>query len=319
MKRSKLMDFIDICSSISYEVNERIAADGWGELYRAVYTPHGTDVLLRRFPSALASDTAAWKLAGAELRAWSRLEHPFIVPVMEWGAVEGEAFLAARMPSGSRLAELDPLEEAEADAAFSCLLEAMSEAAKWGVLHLGLCPGNVWIDGGTAAVSDFGLWYVSRDFPGMGTPDELFLAPEQSSSTAVGSPADVYSLGMVYLVMRFGVEAARNASATGLIPEGLGAGEKVIERCLQESPLARYGSVIDLAKALSRRPGTGRDSCDPAECPVCAAKARLERAAGEKRVGGPSSSMPRNLVSCAWFLVVALAVATLLVWWLALR
>jgi serine/threonine protein kinase len=319
MKRSKLMGVKDIFSSISYEVTGLLATDGWGELYRAVYVPHGTDVLFRRLPPALASDEAAWKLAVAELRAWSRLEHGGIVPVMEWGVLEGEAFLATRLPAGTRLADSEPLDEPVADAAFSSLLEAMAEAAKYGVLHLGLCPGNIWVDGGSAAVSDFGLWYVARDFPGSGVPDELFLAPEQSSSSTVGSPADVYSLGMAYLVMRCGVEAARDAAATGVMPEGLGDRGKVIERCLQASPLARYGSVIDLGKAFSPSPSPGRDACDAADCPVCAAKARLERAAGMKRGRESSRQVSHNLVSCAWLLVAALAVATLLVWWIALR
>jgi hypothetical protein len=142
------MDVKDIFSSISYEVNELLATDGWGDLYRAVYVPHGTDVLFRRFPAALAADESAWKLMVAELRAWSRLEHSGIVPVMEWGLLEGEAFLATRLPAGVRLADSEPLDESAADVDFSSLLAAMAEAAKWGVLHLGLCPGNIWIDGG---------------------------------------------------------------------------------------------------------------------------------------------------------------------------
>lgn len=168
-------------------------------------------------------------------------------------------------------------------------------------------------------MSDFGLWYVARDFPGTGAPDELFLAPEQSSSSTVGSPSDVYSLGMAYLVMRFGLEAARDAAATGVIPEGLGDRRKLVERCLQASPLARYGSAIDLGKAFSPSPSPGRDACDEADCPICAAKARLERAAGTKRERESSRPTSHNLVSFAWLLVAALAVATLLVWWIALR
>lgn len=306
---------------IGYEVGERLACDCWGELYEAVYKPHGTAVLFRRFDTAVTGYDGAWKLVEAELRAWSRLDHPGIISVLEWGVHDGMAFMAMRMPAGAPLMDCPaPLDVSVADVAFESLLEAMSAAGKLGVLHLGLSPANVWLDGDRACVADFGLWYVARDFPGCFHPDELFLAPEQGGTGRVGAAADVYSLGLIYVVMRFGVEAAREASARGILPEEIEDRSRIIERCLDRLPLSRHRSAAELALAFTPRSRSDEvEDNSPDDCPICVARARMRQQAGARGERGSPYPPARNIVSCAWLLVGALAVATLIVWWLALR
>jgi len=73
------------------------------------------------------------------------------------------------------------------------------------VLHLGLRPACIWVGPGERVqVSDFGLWYVSRDFPEFGRREDPFLAPEQPAGDRVCAATDVYALAMLFLELRCG-------------------------------------------------------------------------------------------------------------------
>lgn len=339
-------DSHSLFESEGYLLEELLHADEWGELYRARYAPHRRNVLFRRLPGGIAGNEAAWDLMRAEVQAWARLDHPGILQVLDWGATrvagvasaKDEAFIATEMPSGTRLdlllpdpiaggAENAELERApgglEVDEIFLSLLEAVEAACRWGVLHLGLRPACIWVGPGERVqVSDFGLWYVSRDFPEFGRREDPFLSPEQLAGDRVCAATDVYALAMLFLELHCGPGTALEVFRGAGLPREIAELSPVLECCLDPRPIARYRSGGELAVALGLDAGAaGQDACtvEYRDCPLCRLKSEIHRDVlhGEGRSGRPVDS--EGVVQYVWLIAIALAVACVVVWWMALR
>lgn len=326
----------ELLKTEGYEIEGPPMTDGWGELYRARYEPLGSEVLFRRFAPSLARHDAAWHLACAEVQAWARIDHPGVLQVLDWGlagsGASAEAFLVTEMPEGRRLGEIlpegggrpDEPPFRDIDVVFGLLLEAVEAARRWGVLHLSLSPDCVWVSGGgRVQVSDFGLYYVAREFPGCGSPRPGFLAPEQSpgATSRVSAATDVYSLGLVLAALHGGAEGVA-AVAAGAFPGQLEARRRVLAPCMDPEPAARYASAGELAAALGFDISEGPDSTEERfrDCPLCRLKEEIMRerpttATTRGSLRGPGG----REVPVAWALVMALVLACLVVWYLALR
>ena len=319
--RASMDDSSDLFKEEGYELGEHLLSDCWGEIFRARYVPHAREVMLRALPAAVGENEGARELVLALVQAWARLDHPCILQVLDWGAARPGVFFATEVPAGRPLGSLlcGGVAPEGADAIFTRLLEAVEAARQRGVLHLGLGLTNIWVGEGAAVrVSEFGLWYAARDFPGLIEPDRLFLAPEQERGERESAATDVYSLGLVLLALYCGLDAAVAAKG-GSLPEGLGEKRAVLARCLDERPLARYRCAGELADALGFPPA--RRAHEPyRDCPLCrlSEEIRAERyrtgaaGSGAARAGLPPSAY-------AWIAIIALVVVTVAVWWLAFR
>ncbi len=315
-----------------YEVEEPVCEDGWGRLYRGVYAPHGTGVLLRVFPPALSGSDAAWALMEAEVQAWARLDHPGIIQVLDWGRSPGLCYVSAVLPGGRPMAETLSCDSGveQASSILESLLAAVEAARSRGVLHLGLSPHNIWIEHAAGdrlagrpvtnvSVGEFGFWYVAREFPELGLRGAAFPAPEQLADGRASSASDVFTLAVLSIALEHGLTAAREAAGRFAPPAGA---HPALARCLERAPLARYRSAGELASAL----GVSRadeEPCARRDCPICQLKERIQREqAGRAR--GPSAVPDagrgvRAPAGCFWALVATLVVAVALVWWMVLR
>lgn len=351
------MDDLNSFEEEGYRLMEPLCSDGWGELYRAVYVPHGRDVLFRRFAEGFTG-AGAWRLAEAEIQAWARIDHPGILQPLDWGNPDAGPFLATEMPEGDMLGSLvratGPGDGVEADEALAGLAAAIEAARVFGVLHLGLGLTNVWVaPGGAVRVSEFGLWYVGSEFPDLAAPADLFTAPEQGPGARPGAQADVYALAVLYVAMRSGLEAAEAASA-GEPPELGGAPRSIAEavtRALSADPAARPHCAAELVgpgDPHARDAEPGECAAGLRDCPVCRLKeeialerldgrgrmaARLERFATTGRgpvdlPGDPAARCPEEARRTGtpgpasllpWMIIAALVLATLAVWWMAFR
>lgn len=256
-----------------------------------------------------------------------------------------EAFLATEMPAGTRLdaflegraaadgeaGDASQVRGAEDEAIVRTMLDAVETACQWGVLHLGLSPSCVWVGpGGRAQVAGFGLWYVNRDFPAWGGRDDPFLAPEQRAGERVSAATDVYSLAMLAVEVYAGAGAAGAVASGAPLPDAHAGVSPVLARCLDPRPLARYRTAGELAVALGvGAAGSGAatdehsDYQEHVDCPLCRLKSEIERDAlaggrgGERTAPGAGGSPAA--VSYAWLIAAVLAVACVVVWWMALR
>lgn len=199
-----------------YRIVKQIGSGGMGVVYEAEDT-----VLHRRVAIKTIKDTGHQKSRLLrEARAISRLNHPFIATVFDYGETdEGQPFIVMELIDGQTLdvflknANLNLPETIDVLIAVAAALAA---AHKQGVVHRDIKPTNIIVPDGsnTVKVLDFGLSKyvegsetdernVSATFSNgqtvtqegviMGTP--LYLSPEQALGEKVDERSDIFSLG----------------------------------------------------------------------------------------------------------------------------
>ena len=216
-----------ICGS--YLLLHEIGRGGMGVVYRARHLLLDRVVALKliRTGGLLASgDTRRFQ---NEAEAASRLDHPNIVPIYEFGEHDGQFYFTMKLVDGTSLADWRPLDAALTSNPAAArmhhrrianvMLEtarAVHHAHQRGILHRDLKPSNILLDHEAHAfVADFGLArqiHGDSDITQAGTivgtpsymaPEQALPAPFDSSSSKeshrsfVTTAADVYGLGAV--------------------------------------------------------------------------------------------------------------------------
>ncbi len=152
-----------------------------------------------------------------EARALSRLNHQFIVQVLDFQhSEEGELFLVLEYVNGksleSILEEKGALSFSDAIRYGIQLCDALDHAHVREIVHRDLKPSNILIDAdNNVRILDFGIAKLLSDNlfgtltrPGqmMGTP--LYMSPEQVRGEDTDSRTDIYGLGVILYAMLAG-------------------------------------------------------------------------------------------------------------------
>jgi serine/threonine protein kinase/tetratricopeptide (TPR) repeat protein len=195
-----------------YMLAEPIGAGGMGQVYRAVQHKLSREVAVKVLGPHVALRPRAVARFHAEARAASRLEHPNIVRVYDFGHADtGHLYIAMELVRGESLKALlrreRRLTAERAIALLDQVLAALEAAHQAGVIHRDLKPDNAMVvtKGGREhlVVLDFGIAKVLEDGAAghdsvtrevMGTPE--YMAPEQILGEEVGPPTDLYAVGI---------------------------------------------------------------------------------------------------------------------------
>src|SRR5262245_64620792 len=89
-----------------YEILERIAAGGMGEVFRARDTVLQRNVALKVLHRSLAGDAAFIDRFRREAQAAALLNHPNIVAVYDWGETEDTSYMVMERVEGRTVREL---------------------------------------------------------------------------------------------------------------------------------------------------------------------------------------------------------------------
>jgi hypothetical protein len=267
-----------------YRVLRRLGAGGMGEVYVAEDPRLGREVAIKVLPPDMVRDGESLKRFQQEALAVAALNHTNIVQVYDVGTAEdGSPFLVMELLEGETLRARmgsKPMPVRKVAEVAAQLARALGVAHAKGIIHRDLKPENVYLTKqGPLKILDFGLAKLAaRQLPeasedatralrtqaGMVMGTIGYMAPEQVQGLAVDGRADIFALGVVMWEMLSGSRPFRGDSAIDTMhailredpPEispdlGLpSAMERILRRCLEKDPDARFQSAQDLSFQL---------------------------------------------------------------------
>ncbi|MFI5372830.1 MAG: protein kinase, partial [Candidatus Eisenbacteria bacterium] len=236
------------------------------------------DVAIKVLPEGALGDEAARRRFQREARAASRVNHPNVGVIYDFGSDRGTDFLAMEFVRGEgldRVASRGPLAERDLIAIGLALADALAALHELGVIHCDLKPANVIrTPDGTVKLVDFGLSRLLRradERPTRSQPGEggwagtlPYMAPEQFTGARLDARTDLYALGVLLYELATGRPPHTAADAGALmyaivhtpapaLPPGAtvsGGFATTLRRLLEKIPERRPASAADLCATL---------------------------------------------------------------------
>jgi serine/threonine protein kinase/Tol biopolymer transport system component len=266
-----------------YEIVTLIGAGGMGEVYRARDTRLGRDVAVKILPSGFASDPERLRRFELEARAASQLSHHGILTVHDIGTSDGQPYIVSELLEGENLRERltrGPLAPRRSIEIAAAIADALAAAHARGIVHRDLKPENLFLTrDGRVKILDFGIAKLTAPDTSEGPAGAAtatihtdvgvavgtlgYMAPEQLRGQPVDHRADIFALGAILHEMIGGAPAFRRDSRIQTVNAVLEADppeldpqvspgiRRIIGRCLEKTPEARFQSARDLAFALT--------------------------------------------------------------------
>jgi serine/threonine-protein kinase len=268
-----------------YHVVGKLGEGGMGAVYAAKHPVIGKKAAVKVISQELCTDPEAVERFVQEARAVNQIGHPNIVDAFNFGTLEdGRCYFVMEWLQGESLGDrlrrgrmtmnevLDVLEQ---------ICRALEAAHEKGIIHRDLKPDNIFLvgvkdDKPIVKLLDFGLakltgeheMQLQRTRSGvvMGTP--LYISPEQARGKNVGTPTDIYALGVVAYEMVLGRAPFVADSAMDIIsmhlhqqppaprmlwPEVPGAIEVMLMSMLDKDPAQRPNAAKVRQRVLELR------------------------------------------------------------------
>ncbi len=210
-----------------------------------------------------------------EAKAIAQLNHPNILPVIDYGQDGDLIYIVMKYVAGGTLAERlkRPIDLATTTRLIGQIASALDHAHQRGIIHRDVKPSNVLLDENEwVQLADFGLakllegdQVLTGSGLSIGTP--AYLSPEQGQGETIDRHADIYSLGVMLYEMVTGRLPFTAETPMGVIikhiyepplpprtlnpaiPEAL---EAVVLKSLAKPVEERYHSAGELARALQQ-------------------------------------------------------------------
>ncbi len=264
-----------------YRIERLLGQGGMGMVALADHVALSQKVAIKIL--TLASDAQARARFQREARAAVQLKSDHVTKVFDVGATEdGRPFMVMEYLAGRDLSavlvERGPLPVGEVAEYILQTCEALGEAHRLGIVHRDIKPANLFLtfrpDGRPLVkVLDFGISKIAGSTADMaltrtqavlGSP--LYMSPEQLRATRdADHRSDIWSLGVVMFELLAGRVPFLASAITELairvvqepaphlgsiradVPDAM---SRILLRCLEKAPDARYQSVTDLAADL---------------------------------------------------------------------
>ncbi|MBK6683020.1 MAG: protein kinase [Deltaproteobacteria bacterium] len=198
-----------------YKIVGPIGTGGMAKVYRATHLYLEQDFAVKVLHGQLAADKALTKRFHREAKTLSRIKHPNVVAVADFGATkEGLLFMVMELLEGVTVSEAlrrdGPMPPARAGRIIKEVASGLAAAHGRGFVHRDLKPGNLMLvinEQGVeqAKILDFGLVRLLEPDASdgelthrgqfFGTPS--YMSPEQATGGEVGPASDLYSLGVI--------------------------------------------------------------------------------------------------------------------------
>jgi serine/threonine protein kinase len=253
-----------------YRLDCLVAAGAAGVVWRAFDLLLGRNVAVKVLRPDSADDPEARARFRAEARNASRLSHPGVAQVYDYGE-DGPPdlpFLVMELVDGPSLVKVlaaGPLDPAQTLDLIAQVGDGLHAAHSAGLVHRDIKPANLLITGdGQVKITDFGIASVTSGAPstaaGVLIGTRAYLAPERAAGWRATPASDLYSLGVVGYECLTGAPpfhgaALQVAEAHVRCPlqPGRPAGRRGSRRSAQAGPVATPGVGVDADAAAWHR------------------------------------------------------------------
>jgi serine/threonine protein kinase len=270
-----------------YRVEQELGRGAYGVVFRADQEELGRHVAVKTLlPQAFLQQDIVQRFH-REAQLISRLDHPNIIRLYDYGVDEGLLYMAVEYVEGRTLMDIiendAPLEPVRVRDLALQILDALEHAHQQGIVHRDLKPDNIVLletktsDGRefeVVKILDFGiskllqgdeeknaLKSLTQDGTVLGTPH--YMSPENIVGDPVDHRADLYAFGVILYEMLTGAHPFDAPSPSAVMvrhlrdePEPLPeefvdtALGVAITQCLEKQPWDRIGSARDLIEIL---------------------------------------------------------------------
>ncbi|MHB1096204.1 MAG: serine/threonine protein kinase [Gemmatimonadaceae bacterium] len=266
-----------------YHILKKLGEGGMGQVYLAEHVKMGRKSALKVMNPGMNQDADAIARFNREASNASRLNHPNICAIYDFGETpDGLIYLAMEFIEGQSLTSLvektGALPPARAASIIHQSADALQVAHDAGIVHRDLKPDNIMIaknrDGtDLAKVVDFGIakahssdaQKVTKTGMVVGTPE--YMSPEQLSGDKLDGRSDIYSLALVAFncltgKLPFPSDSAQEAMIARLIEQPKTLAEmkpdvawpaevqQVMDKALARDASERYQSAAQFGREL---------------------------------------------------------------------
>jgi serine/threonine-protein kinase len=257
-----------------YRLVELIGRGGMGEVWKAFDTATRRVVAVKVLPAQLAADPVFEERFRHEAFAAAGLSNPHVVPIHNFGEIEGRLYVDMRLIEGRDLEHIladGPMAPARAVKIIEQIASALNAAHKIGLVHRDVKPSNILVaEDDFAYLIDFGIARAAGETKLTATGNVVgtwpYMAPERFTTGQTDTRSDIYALACVLYecltsVRPFPGDSVEQQIAShlttppprpsntrpGLTPEL----DAVIAAGMAKNPDERYGTTTEMARAAA--------------------------------------------------------------------
>jgi serine/threonine-protein kinase len=276
-----------------YVITGKLGEGGMGYVFKAKHTMLDKEVAIKVLREDFADNPDAFERFRREAKNTSRLNHPNAVAMYDFGQTDDNlVYIILEYIKGGDLKMIlgneGPFPELRAAPIFVQMCDVLEEAHEQGIIHRDLKSENIMLCERAkrrdfVKVLDFGIAKLmnvgGRTTGGtltqkgvvFGTPQ--YMCPEQVQGLQMDQRSDIYSLGVIMYEVLTGEVPFNAGNPVDIMvmqvkdkPESFrrfpkikvsSALEKIVMKCLEKKPQARFQTARELKEALAMIVDTG--------------------------------------------------------------
>ncbi|MBN1312933.1 MAG: serine/threonine protein kinase [Anaerolineae bacterium] len=253
-----------------YYIRRIIARDEMVTTCLAQHEPDGEYVTLSLLPQACSHNEQALRRFDEIMRQAVSVQHPRIVPVLDYGIIRNYPYVSRPYFSSGTLWQqiriTGPLPLKSVLSYFSQIADAIDHVHQQGMVHLGLTPHAIWRDSESRLfISDVGIAEFCYEAIGLTRSLLSYMPPEIFLQASYDNSVDIYALGIMLYLMLTGELPYKGMTYTQLMQAHLRKPvpsicnirsdlpskiQEIIKQSVAKTTTARYLSVRDMAADL---------------------------------------------------------------------
>lgn len=209
----------------NYILYETVGAGQYGKVYRAKNSKTNETVAIKVVPLEKFNQVPKLEeFTSNEIKTLARINNINVVKFIEMLKTANNMYLVYEFCDGGTLEDIlqrkHHLSEADSIKIFKQIINAFKAIYKENILHRDLKPSNILFHNDVIKIADFGFCKKMSSsneltFTMVGSP--IYMAPEILKGYPYNIKADIWSLGVVFYEMLFGVCPFEDKTLSGLI------------------------------------------------------------------------------------------------------